>query len=481
MKKSRVDLREIAVTKEGVVITKDGSLSVETGQHTGRSPNAKYIVIDNVTADTVDWRNNQGMNQKVWKEFKEDFLNSKTFSSKNNLFTQKVSAGHKSFREIKINVHTELAWHSLFALNMFEEIGENEECEFDLYYVPSFTNEPSVVISFEEKMIIISGTKYAGEMKKSVFTVLNHVLPDENVLPMHCSINLDKNNENPCIFFGLSGTGKTTLSADSSRNLVGDDEHGWSHSGLFNFESGCYAKVIYLDKEKEPDIWEASQGEESILENVVLKSGKPDFFDKSLTENTRCSYPLKYIKNSVSSRSTKNQPKNVIMLTCDAFGILPAIAKLTPEEAWKFFVIGYTSKIAGTEKGIVDPVATFSPCFGLPFMTRNPKEYADILKNFVEKNEVNCWMLNTGWVGGPYGVGERISIVDTRSILSKIYNGELLNCDYFEHPYTNMLVPKVGGLDLRLLKPEISWENLKDYQNACFKLVDNMRKIIISL
>lgn len=479
MKNNKLELRKIAIEKEGAKLAKGKSLAVRTGDHTGRSPNAKYIVIDNITADTVDWKTNRGMNKKVWESFKEDFFSSQY--SKTNLFTQTVSAGHKNFKDLKIKIHTELAWHSLFALNMFEEIEEQKNYDFNLYYVPSFTNEPNVIISLEDKLIVISGTYYAGEMKKSVFTILNHLLPDDGMLPMHCSINLDKKNENPCIFFGLSGTGKTTLSADSSRNLIGDDEHGWSPHGLFNFENGCYAKVIDLDREKEPDIWEASQKEDSILENVILIDGEPDFSDKSITENTRCSYPLSYIKNSVLKRSTKEQPKNVIMLTCDAFGVLPAIAKLTPEEAWKFFAIGYTSKVAGTEKGITEPVATFSPCFGLPFMTRNPKEYANILKGFVEKNEVNCWMLNTGWTGGPYGLGNRISISDTRNILNKIYTGELLDCDYFEHPHTGMFVPKISDVNQSLLRPEISWESLKDYQNSCSKLIEDMKKVMFSL
>jgi len=328
-------------------------------------------------------------------------------------------------------------------------------------------------------MILISGTSYAGEMKKSVFTVLNHLLPEEGTFPMHCSINLDRDGENPTVFFGLSGTGKTTLSADSRRLLIGDDEHGWSRDGLFNFENGCYAKVIDLSREDEAEIWEACHGENSILENVVLdSSGNICFSDRTKTENTRSSYPISYVRNSVSERCSKHQPKDVVLLTCDAFGVLPAIAKLTPEEAWKFFVIGYTSKVAGTEKGVIEPVATFSPCFGLPFMTRNPKVYADMLKGFLEETGANCWMLNTGWQNGPYGVGERISISDTRDILSMVYDGKLSSLDTFEHTYTTMNVPKAIELNLALLKPELGWSKLKEYEISCNNLLAEMHRVL---
>ena len=471
-----INLKKIAIEEEGAVELSNGSIVVETGEHTGRSPNAKFIVVDELTAEKVDWKNVKGMHKDVWKQYKEDFFSSE--SLKNNLYTQSVSAGHPNFASLDIKVHCELAWHSLFSLNMFKEIEEKESYDFNLYYVPSFSSEPSVIISIEDKLILISGTRYAGEMKKSVFTILNHLLPEKNTLPMHCSVNVDKNNDNPCVFFGLSGTGKTTLSADTSRNLIGDDEHGWNDKGLFNFENGCYAKVINLDSDKEPDIWKACHGESSILENVIIKNGHVDFNDNSLTENTRCSYPIKYISNSVEERSINKQPKNVVLLTCDAFGVLPAIAKLDPEEVWKFFIIGYTSKVAGTEKGITEPVATFSPCFGLPFMTWNPKVYADMLKDMVIKNDVNCWMLNTGWSGGSYGVGERISLESTRYLLSKIYDGSLENIDSFEHIYTGMNVPKIREVNQQLLRPEISWESLAKYQSTCFKLLNKMKKVL---
>ncbi len=469
-------LKNIAIKSEGAIKLSNGSIVVTTGEHTGRSPNAKFLVIDSITSSTVDWRNVQGMHKDVWKQYKQDFFDSE--SLKKDLYASSVSAGHENFSKLDIKVHCELAWHSLFSSNMFKPIEEKESYDFNLYYVPSFSSEPSVIISMEEKTILISGTQYAGEMKKSVFTILNHILPEEDVLPMHCSINLDKDGKDPCVFFGLSGTGKTTLSADVSRNLIGDDEHGWGESGVFNFENGCYAKVIDLDPENEPDIWAACHGESSILENVVIENGKVNFSDNSITENTRCSYPLKYISNSVPERSTSDQPKNVVLLTCDAFGVLPAVAKLDPEEAWKFFIIGYTSKVAGTEKGVDEPVATFSPCFGLPFMTRHPREYADMLKKLIEENNVDCWMLNTGWTGGPHGVGKRISLKSTRNLLAKIYDGTLRELDFFEHTYTGLSVPKISDIEQQLVRPEISWDSLENYQNASFKLLSNMKKAL---
>ena len=481
MKKSKVELRKYAIKNEGAKeVTIDGPLIVETGEHTGRSPNAKFIVKDDLVKSEIDWAYVQGMDPRVWKEIRDDFFESESYNQ--DLFETSVYAGHTSFRGISIKVHCELAWHSLASLNMFQEIDAQEDYDFSLYYVPSFTNEPFVLVSFEEGVIIISGTKYAGEMKKSIFTVLNHILPSENIFPMHCSINLDHNLKNPTVFFGLSGTGKTTLSADPNRALIGDDEHGWSSAGLFNFENGCYAKVINLDHKNEPEIWEACQKPATILENVILDAeGRPDFSSSAKTENTRASYPISYITNSIPEKSTKLQPKNVVLLTCDAFGVLPAVAKLTPEEAWKFFIIGYTSKIAVTEADVKEPSATFSPCFGLPFMTRKPKEYADMLRDNLKDSDINCWILNTGWMNGPYGTGERISIKDTRDILGMIYDGTLADLETFEHEYTGLNVPKALAVDLTLLKPELGWSNIKEYSRTCDALLENMKTVLRNL
>jgi len=465
------ELKSIAVEKEDAVLLETGSICVKTGKHTGRSPNAKFIVRDKITEETVDWTYVNEISIPKWKEFSSNL--DKHIKGK-QLYTSVVSAGHSGFGSIKVKVHTELAWHSLFARNMFSIIEESESTEFDLFYIPSFHQDPIVLISFEDRKIIISGTKYAGEMKKSVFTILNHLLPERGILPMHASVNLNKENKDPTIFFGLSGTGKTTLSADVNRNLIGDDEHGWSSEGVFNFEGGCYAKVINLSKESEPLIYQACKSSDTVLENVVLSNGKPDFFDDSITANTRASYPLSEIINSVKDRSTKIQPKNIVFLTCDAFGVLPAIAKLDSEEAKKFFTVGYTSKVAGTESGISEPVATFSPCFGLPFMTRRVEEYANMLKDFIEANEVTCWMLNTGWTNGPYGVGERIPLEETRTILEKIYSGELEGSRMFEHSYTGLTVPLVVDVNLTLLKPELGWEKTSEYEKFCKRLIGDM-------
>ena len=475
MKDYREELKKVAIDREGARELETGALVLETGEFTGRSPNAKRIVLDDSTRDTIDWDNSTSISESDWGNFKESFLK---HSESVDLYENCVYAGHTDFFGISVRVKTELAWHSLFAMNMFSET-EVSDADFELYYIPSYSVEPHVVISFEEKMILISGTRYAGELKKSVFTVLNHLLPDEGCFPMHCSINLDSDFENPTIFFGLSGTGKTTLSADSSRRLIGDDEHGWSSSGVFNFEGGCYAKVVNISRDSEPEIWKASQMRESILENVILDDkGDPDFFDNSLTDNTRSSYPLSYIENSVKSRSSNLQPKDVVLLTCDAFSILPAIAKLTPDEAWKFFMIGYTSKVAGTERGVDTPIATFSPCFGSPFMTRKPSVYANMLKNYLQESGANCWMLNTGWTNGPVGVGERIPLGETREILSKIYSGELKKAKTFEHSYTGLNVPLVIDVNLTLLKPELGWVNTSDYEENCSFLLNEMVKVI---
>ncbi len=480
MKKSRIELREISLREEKATEIINGPLIVETGEHTGRSPGAKFIVKEESVREDIDWAYVQGMHKDVYHQVIKDFYESEIYKS--DLYETSVYAGHQDFSGVSIKVNCELAWHSIASMNMFQEIEDSGNFDFQLYFVPSFTKEPFVLISFEDGIIIISGTNYAGEMKKSVFTVLNHILPDKKIFPMHCSVNLDSNLENPAIFFGLSGTGKTTLSADSNRMLIGDDEHGWSSQGIFNFENGCYAKVINLSEENEPEIWSASHGESSILENVTLDAeGRPNFFDGSKTENTRASYPLSYIPNAVPEKKTNLQPRNIILLTCDAFSVLPAIARLTPEEAWKFFIIGYTSKIAGTEKGITEPVATFSPCFGLPFMTRKPHEYADMLKESLERSNINCWMLNTGWMNGPYGTGERISLQDTRDILDMIYDGTLENVETFEHSYTGLNVPKIVTVDLTLIKPELGWSSIKDYEKNCSKLFEDMRKVLSNL
>ena len=312
---------------------------------------------------------------------------------------------------------------------------------------------------------------YSGEIKKSVFSVLNYHFPDRGWLPMHCSVNVDRNRENPAIFFGLSGTGKTTLSSDEKRILIGDDEHGWTDNGLTNFENGCYAKTINLSNKDEPQIWSASQKEFSILENVVVRNGEADFSDGSITENTRSSYPAKYIDDADPLGYVDLHPKNIIMLTCDAFGVLPAVMRLNAEEAIDQFLMGYTAKVAGTESGVKEPMATFSFCFGAPFMPLNPKVYADILGNKVKENNVNCWLVNTGWTGGEYGVGSRIPIGVTRSIIDKIHDGSLAKCEFVMHEYTKFITPKCKDIEDVYLQPELGWDNLSKYKNKCKELL----------
>ena len=382
-------------------------------------------------------------------------------------------------------VTTEFAWQSLFAQNMFIQPTEYElttygSPDWSLYCAPCFSESPCVMINFGQKEIVITGTHYAGEIKKSIFTVLNLLLPQKNVLPMHCSVNACLDNTNSAIFFGLSGTGKTTLSSDTHRLLIGDDEHGWSPTGLFNFEGGCYAKVINLSKESEPQIWDASQKDGSILENVVLDSdGTPDFSNNTLTENTRASYDLMNIKNA-SETGQCGHPKNVVFLTCDAFGVLPPVSKLTPDLAKEHFIMGYTAKVAGTEAGVSEPKATFSHCFGAPFMPLSANVYAELLKEKIEDHDVNCWLVNTGWSGGPYGVGDRMPIELSREIVNSIIDGTMAKKNFVSHPYTGLEVPKDSeGIISKFANPESTWGSIEDYKSAAenlMSLFDSKRK-----
>ena len=378
---TRDKLIEKAVVSENALELKSGALAVNTGVCTGRSPHAKFIVNDSLTSESLDWENNSQCTQLEFDRVKKLVLDK--ISESENVYMQQVFAGHDPACRIKIEVTTTLAWQSIFVKNMFIEPNANELVSFGtadwkLFCCPPASTTPRVMISFEKKEIYICGTFYAGEIKKSIFTALNFTLPNSGILPMHCSVNEDINGGNAAVFFGLSGTGKTTLSADDSRSLIGDDEHGWSYDGLFNFEGGCYAKVIDLSQTAEPEIWEACQRRGSVLENVVIKNGQPDFSDNSLTENTRASYDLSHIKNA-SKSGMSSHPKNVVFLTCDAFGVLPPVSKLSPKEATEHFMMGYTAKVAGTESGVTKPEATFSHCFGAPFMPLAAKVYASLL------------------------------------------------------------------------------------------------------
>ena len=470
--KDRSQAESLAANSEEVKIIAGGALSVSTGKCTGRSPQAKYYVNDRVTSEKIDWDLNNTCSESEWDDVFEKVI---AYEVSNKTYSQKLYAGKDEKYQIQIHVNTSSAWQALFSNNMFvrERISSEEPmASWDLRCYPEVLDEPRVYINFTKQSILIAGTHYAGEIKKSIFSVLNFLLPDSDVLPMHCSVNTGHGGESPCIFFGLSGTGKTTLSADDSRTLIGDDEHGWSAEGVFNFEGGCYAKVINLSKDAEPQIWDASQKTGAILENVIIdQSGTPDFDDSSLTENTRASYPISSIKNA-SLNGVCGIPKNVIFLTCDAFGVLPPVSKLSSDQAVQHFLMGYTSKIAGTEEGVTEPQVTFSQCFGAPFMPRNLSVYKELLQKRIKETLVDCWLVNTGWTHGPYGTGYRMPIGLTRQIIAGIHDGTMKNAEYKKHVYTDCMIP-VGceWIPEDILHPEKGWENLEDYKDSAKKLM----------
>ncbi|MFH0735149.1 MAG: phosphoenolpyruvate carboxykinase (ATP) [bacterium] len=484
---------EIIFRNEGK-LSKHGALLVNTGKHTARAAADKFIVREDSTEDKIWW----GVYNRplALEKFNAMFSRLQAWAQGEELFVQDCYAGADPEYRMPIRVITEKAWHSLFARNMFITTDDKDTLkkfmpDFTIITVPGFKVDPIVdgtrsdtviVINFSQRTAIIANSLYGGEIKKSVFTVLNFLLTFEDVLPMHCSANLGKKGD-VALFFGLSGTGKTTLSADPNRQLIGDDEHGWSKQGVFNFEGGCYAKVIRLSAEHEPEIYETTRKFGTILENVVFDpvSRHIDLDDDSITENTRASYPIDFIPNIVKSGYAKNHPKNVIFLTCDASGVMPPIAKLNPEQAQYHFISGYTSKIAGTEIGLgIEPQITFSACFGAPFMVRHPYEYAQMLKERMLKHNVNVWLVNTGWVGGRFGVGKRISIRHTRNLLNAALDGLLDNVKYrtdklfgFEVPLTCPEVPE------DVLEPSNSWgdktEYWKKYDALAARFVENFK------
>lgn len=469
---SRQDLVKRALDKENAIKIKTGAISVTTGKCTGRSPRAKFIVRDEKTEGLIDWNNNTACTLDEFNEVKNKVL--AEMDNCEETYTQQVYAGHDPSCRLKVEVNTSLAWQSIFVKNMFvepEDVSQFGIPDWKLFCCPPANDEPRVMVSFSEREIYICGTFYAGEIKKSIFTVLNFILPQNKTLPMHCSVNEDISGGNAAIFFGLSGTGKTTLSADESRSLIGDDEHGWSDSGLFNFEGGCYAKVINLSKEAEPQIWDACQAEGAILENVIVKDGIPDFNDSTLTENTRGSYDLSHISNASSTGMTVH-PNNVVFLTCDAFGVLPPVSKLTPEEASEHFVMGYTAKVAGTEAGVTEPEATFSHCFGAPFMPLPPSVYADLLREKIVNHNVDCWLVNTGWTAGPYGEGYRMPIGVSRDIVSQIISGDLAKKQYEKHDFTGLMIPKdCDGEIGKYTQPENTWDDKEKYRLQAHNLM----------
>ena len=453
-----------------------GALSVVTGHPSGRSPRAKKYVMCSTTEGF-----DQSRSDYVSKDDYENLLDSILLSYRDGSYCQEVFANHDKENTLYIKVYTATAWHSNFVRNMFTscEIPDGTE-HWTLYSSPDASSKPAVYISFEKREILISGTKYAGEIKKSVFTVLNAILPSKDILPMHCSVNVDKKGKNPCIFFGLSGTGKTTLSSEENRRLIGDDEHAWSPTGIHNFEGGCYAKVINLSEKDEPEIFAAAQAPGSILENVALLArGRPDFSDPVLTENTRASYDISVVPSAHSSRSC-GHPKNIIFLTCDAFGVLPPVSKLDLDEMRTHFYLGYTAKVAGTESSVKAPTAVFSFCYGEPFMPLSPDVYVDLLEKYVKKHKCSVWLVNTGWSGGPHGVGDRMPIATTRKIITAIQDGTLKSSKFKTHSHTGLSIPtKHSKFRSTIFSPENAWQDSEKYSAAARdlrKLFDRRRK-----
>ena len=479
-------LIERAVEAGEGLLSEDGAFVVETGQHTGRSANDKFIVKDDVTAPAIWWgKTNKAISPEQFANVKADFA--AALAAKKTLYVQDLFGGSQPEHRVQVRIITELAWHSLFVRTLLvrPEVEALADFlpEFTIVDLPSFKADPArhgcrsetiVAVDFEGKTILIGGTKYAGEMKKSVFSILNYLLPLKGVMPMHCSANIGPKGDT-AVFFGLSGTGKTTLSADASRTLIGDDEHGWSDTAVFNFEGGCYAKVIRLSEEAEPEIFATTKRFGTVLENVVIDpvTRKIDLDDASLAENSRASYPIHFIPNA-SDDNLGPVPKNIIMLTADAFGILPPIAKLTPDQAMYHFLSGYTARVAGTEIGVTEPDATFSTCFGAPFMPRHPSVYGNLLKERIAKGGVDVWLVNTGWTGGIYGVGKRMPIRVTRALLAAALDGSLNNAPFRTDPFFGFQVPiTVPNVDMQILNPRDTWAD-KDAYDAKAKALVNL-------
>lgn len=484
---------EITFRKEAK-IARQGPIVANTGKHTARSANDKFVVKEPTTEEKIWWgQYNRPMSPD---KFNDLYNRLQGFLQGRDVFVQDCYAGADPNYRMPIRMITELAWHSHFVRNMFILPKTNEEYrrhvpDFTVICAPSFKGIPQIdgtatntfiALNFAQKLCIIGNTAYAGEIKKSIFTILNFLLPLDGVMPMHCSANMGKDGDT-AIFFGLSGTGKTTLSADPNRGLIGDDEHGWSDEGVFNFEGGCYAKVIQLSPSAEPQIYATTRMFGTILENVPYDpvTRVIDLDDESITENTRASYPLEFISNAVPEKMG-GHPKNIILLTCDASGVMPPIAKLTPEQTMYQFISGYTSKIAGTEVGLgKEPEMTFSACFGGPFMVHHPSFYADLLKRKILRHGVNCWLVNTGWIGGPYGIGKRISIKYTRALLNAALSGELLNVEYKTDPIFGFQVPqRCGDVPVSVLNPGESWSNKDDYmrryKDLASRFIENFKK-----
>ena len=484
-------LYEIALRRNEAILASDGPLVARTGQHTGRSPQDKFTVKEPTTEQNIDWGLNKPLSEANFDALHRDMM---TYVQDKELYVLDAWGGADPAYRVPVRIVTEFAWHNLFARNMFipeldpEKRGTHRP-EYTVINCPGFRADPTrhgsrtetaIYVHYGRKLVLIAGSEYAGETKKSIFTILNYTLPLKGVLSMHCSANVGKDGD-AALFFGLSGTGKTTLSSDPNRGLIGDDEHGWSDRGIFNFEGGCYAKVIKLSKEAEPQIWDASRRFGTILENVVLdpETREMDLDDMTYTENTRSSYPLAFIPNAIPS-GMAGHPKNVVMLTADAYGAMPPIARLTPEGAMYHFLSGYTARVAGTERGVTEPKATFSTCFGAPFLPLNPNVYAKMLGERIARHKARVWLVNTGWTGGPPGVGSRMKIAYTRAMLTAALSGQLDNVTYKKHDIFNLDIPTTcPGVPDSVLDPRSTWPDKNAYDEQARKLagmfVDNFK------
>ena len=491
------DIIENIVAHQEGTLGLNGAVMVDTGRYTGRSPKDKYFVDEESSNKNLWWGPvNAKIDESIFDDLYEQVVDYYNHSDDSNTYVFDGFAGADPTYRLNVRIIAKKAWQAHFAHNMFirPENGELDgfNPDFTIINASDVYNEKFeaygmhsktfIIFHMAKRIAIIGGTEYGGEMKKGIFSVMNYMLPLQGVLAMHCSANVDKNGENPAIFFGLSGTGKTTLSTDPKRPLIGDDEHGWSDDGIFNFEGGCYAKVIDLNPEHEPDIYHAIR-HGALLENVVFdeETKEIDFTDDSKTQNTRVSYPLNYIDNSVYGQgkpSMSGHPETIIFLTCDAYGILPPVSKLTPEQAMYHFISGYTAKVAGTERGITEPVATFSPCFGGPFLTLHPLKYAELLKQKMNQHQVPAYLVNTGWVGASAQSGaKRISLPVTRQIIHATLDGSIDSSTFEVDPYFGIMVPQcLGDIDPDILVPAKAWKDQTEYNNIAKKLVKKFQK-----
>ena len=484
-------LVEKSVARGEGQLTAHGAICVETGAHTGRSAQDKFLVRTAGTEDQIWWDNNKGISREAFDRLHADMI---AHAEGRDLLAQDLYGGADPKHRVNVRVFCEYAWHALFIRYMLIRPDTADLKSFvpdiTIIDLPSFRADPErhecrsetvIACDLERGIVLIGGTSYAGEMKKSVFGALNYALPVKDVMPMHCSANVADDGRS-AVFFGLSGTGKTTLSADPSRTLIGDDEHGWSESGIFNFEGGCYAKTIRLSREAEPAIYGATERFGSVMENVVLDdiTRLPDFDDGSLTENSRVAYPIEAIANA-SLTGRAGQPTAVVMLTCDAFGVMPPIAKLDPSQAMYHFLSGYTAKVAGTEKGVTEPQATFSTCFGAPFMPRHPSVYGNMLRRLIDEHGVDCWLVNTGWTGGAHGTGSRMPIAATRALLSAALDGNLRDAEMRRDPIFGFEVPvALEGVEPEILNPRETWADKAAYDHQAMSLArmfnDNFKR-----